>query len=111
MPLITLPPLKANKKLIGLDAPTVQIPGISSTTSDQPPEVTYNRCQVQPSAVDLEIPKLEEDSDQDQFAALDNFITHHNMHQESEQIHQEYFATLQKLGDDKYYTEIDRAEF
>ena len=68
------------------DAPTVQIPGISSTTSDQPPEVTYNRCQIQPSAVDLEIPELEEDSDQDQFADLDTFITHHNTHQESEQI-------------------------
>ena len=25
------------------DAPTVQIPGVSSTTSDQPPEVMYNR--------------------------------------------------------------------
>ena len=42
------------------DAPTIQIPGVSSTTLDQPPEVTYNRCQVQPSAVDLEIPELEE---------------------------------------------------
>ena len=68
------------------DAPTVQIPGISSTTSDQPPEVMYNRCQVQPSTVDLEIPELEEDSDQDQFADLDTFITHHNTHQESKWI-------------------------
>ena len=25
------------------DTPAIQIPGISSTTSDQPPEVTYNR--------------------------------------------------------------------
>ena len=25
------------------DAPAIQIPGVSSTTSDQPPEVTYNR--------------------------------------------------------------------
>ena len=66
------------------DAPTVQILGVSSTTSDQPPEVTYNRHQVQPSTVDLEIPELEEDSDQDQFADLDTFITHHNTHQESE---------------------------
>ena len=71
----------------------------------------YNRCQVQPSAVDPEIPELEDDSDQNQFADLDTFIAHHNMHQENERIHQEYFATLQNLGDDKYYTEIDRAEF
>ena len=68
------------------DAPTIQIPGVSSTTLDQPPEVTYNRRQVQSSAVDLEIPELEEDSDQDQFSDLDTFITHHNTHQESDQI-------------------------
>ena len=93
------------------DAPTVQILGVSSTTSDQPPEVMYNRRQIQPSAVDLEIPELEEDSDQDQFADLDTFITHHNTHQESKWIQQEYFATLQNLSDDKYYIEIDRTEF
>ena len=93
------------------DTPTIQILGISSTTSDQPPEVTYNRCKIQPSTIDLEIPELEEDSDQDQFADLDTFITHHNTHQESERIQQEYFATLQNLSDDEYYTEIDRAEF
>ena len=46
----------------------------------------YNRRQTQPSAVDLEIPVLDEDSDQDQFADLDTFITHHNTHQESEWI-------------------------
>ena len=90
------------------DAPAVQIPGISSTTSDQPPEVIYNRCQTQPSSIDLEIPELEEDSDQ--FADLDNFITHHNTHQESEWIRQEYFATLQNLSDNEYYTEINRTE-
>ena len=68
------------------EATAIQILGISSTTSDQPPEVTYNRCQIQPSSTDLEISKLEEDSDQDQFADPDNLITHHNIHQESERI-------------------------
>ena len=68
------------------DAPTIPILGVSSTTSDQPPEVMYNRCQIQSSSVDLEIPKLEEDSDQDQFTDLDNFITHHNTHHKSERI-------------------------
>ena len=92
------------------DAPTIQILGVSSTTSDHPPEVTYNRRQVQPSTIDLKIPELEEDSNQNQFTDLDTFITHHNT-QESEQIQQEYFATLQNLSDDEYYTEIDRAEF
>ena len=68
------------------DAPAVQIPDISSTTSDQPPEVMYNRRQVQSSKVDLKIPKSEEDSDQDQCTDLDTFITRHNTHQESEWI-------------------------
>ena len=68
------------------DAHAIQIPGVSSTTSDQPPEVTYNRLQVQPSAVDLEIPELEDNSDQDQFADLDTFMTHHNTHHASERI-------------------------
>ena len=66
------------------DAPTIHILGVSSTTSDQPPEVTYNRCQVQPSAVDPEIPGLEDDLDQDQFTDLDTFMTHHNTHHTSE---------------------------
>ena len=68
------------------DTPAIQIPGISSTTLGQPPEVMYNRRQIQSSAVDLKIPELEEDSDLDQFTDLDTFITHHNTHQESEQI-------------------------
>ena len=68
------------------DTPAIQIPGVSSTTSDQPPEVMYNRHQVQPSTVNLKIPESEDESDQDQFADLDTFITHHNTHQASEQI-------------------------
>ena len=68
------------------DAPTIQKPGVSSTTSDQPLEVMYNRQQVQPSTENLEIPELEDDSDQDQFADLDTFMTHHNTHHASERI-------------------------
>ena len=56
------------------DAPAIQIPGVSSTT-DQSPEVTYNRRQVQSSTENLKIPDLEDDSDQDQFADPDTFMT------------------------------------
>ena len=90
------------------EAPAIQILGVSSTTLEQPPEVRYNRCQIQPSSTDLEIPELEEDSDQDQFTDPNNLITHHNTHQESEWIQHEYFATLQNLSDDEYYTKIDK---
>ena len=68
------------------DTPTIQIPGASSITPDQSPEVMYNRHQVQPSTVDFEIPELEDDSDPDQFADLDTYMTHHNTHHASEQI-------------------------
>ena len=43
------------------DASPMQIPRVSSSTA-QPPEQGYNRCQVQPSAKILEIPELEENS-------------------------------------------------
>ena len=65
------------------DISTIQIPGFFSTT-DQPPEVIYNRRQVQPSAVDPKIPVLEDDSDQDQFSDLDTYMIHHNKHHASE---------------------------
>ena len=68
------------------DAPTIQIRGVSSTTSDQPPEITYNRQQVQASTENQKIPELEDDSDQSQFADLDTFMTHHNTHHTSKQI-------------------------
>ena len=83
------------------EALTIQILGVSLKTSDQPPEVMYNRCQIQPSSTDLEIPELEEDSDQDQFTDPDNLITHHNTHQESKWIQHKYFATQQNLSDDE----------
>ena len=92
------------------DAPAIQIQGVSSTT-DQPPEVTYNRRQVQPSKVDPEIPVLEDNSDPDQFADFDAYMTHHNTHHASERIRKEYSAALHNLIEDEYYTKIDRAEF
>ena len=67
------------------DAPTVLIPGVSSS-KDQPPEVMYNRHQVQSSEVDPKIPVLEDNSDRDQFADFDTYMTHHNTHHTSERI-------------------------
>ena len=91
-----------------LDAPAILIPGVSSTT-DQPLEVTYNRCQAQPSGVDPKIPVLEDDSNPDQFADFDTYMTHHNTHHASES--KEYSATLHNLSNDEYYAKINRAEF
>ena len=92
------------------DAPLVQIPRVSSSTA-QPPGQGHNRCQAQPSTENFEIPELEENSEEEQFAYFDSFMAHHNTHQASEHIRQEYFSYLQDLDDDQYYTEIDRADF
>ena len=92
------------------DAPPVQIPRVSSSTA-QPPEQRYNRCQAQPSAGNLKIPELEENSEEEQFADFDSFMTHHNTHQASKHIQQEYFSHLQDLDDEQYYVKIDRVDF
>ena len=69
------------------------------------------RRQVQPSTEDFEIPELEENSEEEQFTDFDSFMTHHNTHQASEHIWQEYFSHLQDLDNDQYYAEINRANF
>ena len=92
------------------DAIPMQILRVSSSTA-QPEEQGYNRCQAQHYTENYEIPKLEENSEEEQFADFDSFMAHHNTHQASEQIQQEYHSHLQDLDDDQYYAEIDRADF
>ena len=88
----------------------MQIPRVSSLTA-QPSEQGHNRHQAQPSAENFEIPELEENSEEEQFANFDSFMAHNNTHQASEHIQQEYFSHLQDLDDDQYYDEIDRVDF
>ena len=110
---LPLEPIQTNritKKPIGLTLPPMQIPRVSSSTA-QPPEQGYNRRQVQPSTENFEIPELEENSKEEQFADFDSFMAHHNTHQASEHIQQEYFSHLQDLDNNQYYAEIDRANF
>ena len=90
------------------DTSPMQIPRVSSLMA-QLPEQGYNRRQVQPSAENLEIPELEENSEEEQFTDFYSFMAHHNTHQASEHIRQEYFSHLQDLDDDQYYTKIDTA--
>ena len=92
------------------DAIPMQVPRVSSSTA-QPEEQGHNRCQAQYYAENFEIPKLEENSEEEQFADLDSFMAHHNTYQASEHICQEYRSCLQDLDDDQYYIEIDRAHF
>ena len=81
----------------------MQIPRVSSSTA-QPEEQGYN-------TENYEIPELEENSEEEQFAGFDSFMAHHNTHRASEQIQQEYSSHLQDLDNVQYYAEIDRADF
>ena len=65
------------------DTIPVQIPRISSSTA-QPEEQGRNRCRAQYYAENFEIPELEENSEEEQFADLDSFMAHHNTYQASE---------------------------
>ena len=67
------------------DAIPMQIPRVSSSTA-QPEEQGYNRCQAQHYTENYEIPELEENSEEEQLADFDLFMAHHNTHQASEQI-------------------------
>ena len=67
------------------DTIPVQIPRVSSSTA-QPEEQGHNRCQAQHYNENFEIPELEENSEEEQFADFDSFMAHHNTHQASEQI-------------------------
>ena len=61
------------------DAIPMQIPRVSSLTA-QPEEQGYNRRQAQHYTENFEIPELEENSEEEQFADFDSFMAHHNTH-------------------------------
>ena len=67
------------------DAIPMQIPRVSSSTA-QLPEQGHNRRQAQHYTENLEIPELEENSEEEQFADFDSFVAHHNTHRASEHI-------------------------
>ena len=77
----------------------------------QPEEQGHIRSQAQYNSKSFEIPDLEENSKEKQFANLDSYMAHHNTYQASQRIHQEYRSHLHNLDDDQYYAEIDRAYY
>ena len=64
--------------------------------------------QVQCNSKSFEIPELEENSEEEQFANLESYLAHHNTYKASQYICQEYRSHLHALDNDQYYTEIDR---
>ena len=90
------------------DAIPVQIPQVSSS---QPEEQGHIRSQAQYSFDSFEIPDLEDNSEEEQFADLDSYLAHHNTYEASQCIHQEYRSQLHALDDQQYYTEINRTYY
>ena len=77
----------------------------------QPEEQGHNRSQAQYNTKNFEIPELEENTEEEQFADLDSYMAHHNTYQASKHIRQEYQSCLHELDDDQYYAKINRAYY
>ena len=90
------------------DTIPVQIPWVSSSTV-QPKEQEIIRSQARHHSKSFEIPDLEDNSEEEQFANLESYLAHHNTYEASQHIHQEYRSRLHDLDDDQYYAEINRA--
>ena len=93
-----------------LDAIPVQIPRVSSLSS-HPEEEEIIRSQARYNSQSFEIPELEDNSEDEQFADLDSYLAHRNTNEASQHIHQEYRSRLHALDDNQYYAEIDRAYY
>ena len=90
-----------------LDTIPVQIP----SSIDQPEDQGIDRHQTQHNSERFEIPDLEENSEEEQFADLDSYLAHHNTYKASQYICQKYGSHLHALDNDQYYTEIDRSYY
>ena len=86
------------------DAITVEIP----PQIDRPEHQGIDRQQTQCNSDRAEIPDLEENSEEEQYADLDSYLAHHNTYEASRYIHQQYRSHLHTLDDEMYYEEIDK---
>ena len=67
--------------------------------------------QAQDISGSFEIPDLEENSEEEQYADLESYLAHHNTYKARQYIHQEYQSRLHALDNDQYYAEVDRAYY
>ena len=92
--------------------PATTLQQLSSQDTDWPDTVPVQiPNQAQYNSGSFEIPDLEENSEEEQYANLESYLAHHNTYEASQYIHQEYQSRLHALGDDQYYAEIDRAYY
>ena len=93
-----------------LDAIPVQIPWVSSLSA-QPEEQEIIRSQTRYNSQSFEIPELEDNSEEEQFANLESYLAHPNTYKASQHVHQDYWSHLHNLDADQYYPEINRAYY
>ena len=89
------------------DAIPVEIPSQIDQSEDQ----GIDRHQTQRNSNTVEIPDLEENSEEEQSADLDSYLAQHNTYEASQSIHQDYRSHLLTLDNDRYYEEVDRAYY
>ena len=106
-----LTPATTIQQLTSQDTDTDTIPIQIPSSIDQPEDQGHIRHQAQHNSKSFEIPNLEENSGEEQFANLDLYLAHHNTYEASQYIHQEYRSCLHALDDNQYYAEIDRAYY
>ena len=87
------------------DAIPVGIPSQSDQQNDQGVTIQPTQCNSEP----VEIPQLEENSEEEQYQDLDTYLMHHNIFEASQRICQGYRSRLLTLDEEKYYEEVDRA--
>ena len=80
------------------DAIPVQIPWVSSSTF-QPEEQEITRSQARHHSKSFEIPDLEDNLEEEQFADLESYLAHNNTYEASQHIRQEYRSRLHDLDD------------
>ena len=87
------------------DAVPVEIPSQSDQQNDQSITIqsTWHNLE------SVKIPKLEENSEEEQYQDLETYLTHHNMFEVSQRICRDYRSRLLALDNEKYFKEVDRA--
>ena len=85
---------------------------LTSQDTDWPDAIPVQiPIQAQYNSDNFEIPDLEENSEEEQFANLESYLAHHNTYEASQHIRQEHRSPLHALDDDQYYAEINRAYY
>ena len=89
------------------DAILVEISSQIEQPNDQRIDTQWTRHNSEP----VEIPQLEENSEEEQYPDLDTYLMHHNTFEASERVHQDYQSRLLTLDDERYYEEVERAYY